>query len=339
MWPAASGTIRLMTHTNVEMPKDWDARLAKLGGHAFQSSLWAEFQNAQSRQVLMDEGQEGGSSWQWTAAIRRGRLGFNYLYAAYGPTVSDAKSLRAALKSLRDAGKTHNADFVRFEPIGAGIKEADLRKLGARLVADMQPPHRMVLDLTQTEAAIRQAMSPSNRNLINTAVKRGLTFIISDDPKDTADFLAMQHATAQRGGWKPQADSYYYQLTESLLPTGQAKLFFVEHEGQRIASAFCLDFEGTRYYIYAGTFPEQNNKLKAAIALLWWLIMDAQAKGLKAFDYGGVAPEGAPASHPWAGHTKFKKSIGGETVSSVGTWDIPLKPGKYMLYTLLKKVV
>ncbi len=321
--------------TLVTMPKDWDARLAKLGGHAFQSSLWAEFQNAQDRQVLMDEA--GG--WQWTAAIRHGRLGFNYLYAAYGPTVSDAKSLRDALKSLRDAGKEHNADFVRFEPVGKGVKEADLRKLGARSVADMQPPHRMVLDLTQTEAEIRHGMSPSNRNLINTSAKRGLTFVISDDPKDTADFLAMQHATAQRGGWKPQADKYYYQLTKSLLPTGQAKLYFVEHEGGRIASAFCVDFAGTRYYIYAGTYPEQNNKLKAAIALLWWLIMDAQAKGLKAFDYGGVAPEGAPASHPWAGHTKFKKSIGGVTVSSIGTWDIPLKPTKYRLYTLLKKVV
>jgi len=326
--------------TLVDMPKDWDKRLAKLGGHAFQSSLWAEFQNAQSRQVLMDEGQEGEGGWQWAAAIRHGRLGFNYLYAAYGPTVSDLKSLRAALKSLRAAGKTHNTDFVRFEPMGkVEIKAADLRKLGARPVADMQPPHRMVLNLKQSEVDIRHAMSPSNRNLINTAAKRGLKFVISEDPKDTADFLAMQHATAQRGGWKPQANNYYYQMTKSLLPTGQAKLYFVEHEGERIASAFCVDFEGTRYYIYAGTFPEQNNKLKAAIALLWWLIMDAQAKGLKAFDYGGVAPEGAPASHPWAGHTKFKKSIGGDTVSSVGTWDLPLKSGKYKFYTLLKKVV
>ena len=329
-----------MTRTKVDMPNDWDTRLAKLGGHAFQSSLWAEFQNAQSRQVLMDEGQEGESRWQWTAAIRHGRLGFNYLYAAYGPTVSDAKSLRAALKSLRDAGKTHNADFVRFEPLGnVEIKAADLRKLGARPVADMQPQHRMVLDLTQSEAEIRHAMSPSNRNLINTAAKRGLTFVISDDPADTVEFLAMQHATAERGGWKPQADGYYHQLTKSLLPTGQAKLYFVEHEGQKVASAFCADSEGTRYYIYAGTYPEQNNKLKAAIALLWWLITDAQAKGLKAFDYGGVAPEGAPASHAWAGHTKFKKSIGGETVSSIGTWDIPLKNSKYTLYTLLKKVI
>lgn len=327
-----------MTRTKVEMPKDWDARLAKLGGHAFQSSLWAEFQNAQNRQVLMDEGQEGESGWQWTAAIRHGRLGFNYLYAAYGPTVSDTKSLRAALKSLREAGKIRNADFVRFEPMGnVEIKEADLRKLGARPVADMQPQHRMVLDLTQSEADIRHNMSPSNRNLINTAAKRGLKFVISDDPKDTADFLAMQHATAQRGGWKPQADDYYYQLTKSLLPTDQAKLYFVEHEGKRVASAFCVDFGGTRYYVYAGTFPEQNNKYKAAIALLWWLIMDAQAKGLKAFDYGGVAPEGAPATHPWAGHTKFKKSIGGEIVNSVGTWDIPLKSGKYAVYTALKR--
>lgn len=330
-----SGTIRSMA--DAQLPKDWDKNLTKNGGHLYQSSLWAEFQNAQSRQVLVDEGE----GWQWQAAIRHGRLGFNYLYAAYGPTVSDAKSLRTAVKSLCDAGKIHNADFVRVEPMGAGASEAGLRKLGARRVADMQPSHRMVLDITQSEQDIRHGMSPSNRNLINTAAKRGLTFVIRNDPADMGEFVAMQRATAERGGWTPQPDSYYRQMAKSLMGPegGAAKLYFAEHEGQKVAGAICIDFGTTRYYAFAGTYPELNRQHKAAVALLWWMITDAQAKGLKAFDYGGVAPEDAPESHPYYHHTKFKKSIGGETVSSIGTWDIPLKSGKYKLYTLLKKVI
>ncbi len=321
--------------TLVELPKDWDKNLARKGGHLFQSSLWAEFQNGQDRQVLLGE----GDGWQWQAAIRNGRLGFKYLYAAYGPTAVDGKSLRTALKSLCDAGKIHNVDFVRFEPMRLEVGEASLRKLGAKRVADMQPAHRMILDITQSEQDIRHGMSPSNRNLINTAAKRGLKFVISSDESDMNEFVAMQRATAERAGWSPQPDSYYHTMAKSLMPTGAAKLYFAEYENQKVAGAICIDFGGTRYYVFAGTYPELNNKHKAAVALLWWMIMDAQAKWLKAFDYGGVAPEGAPASHPWAGHTKFKKSVGGDTVSSVGTWDIPLKASKYKLYSLLKKVV
>lgn len=321
--------------TLAELPKDWDKNLAKKHGHLFQSSFWAEFQNAQNRQVLIDE-DEG---WQWQAAIRHGRLGFTYLYAAYGPTADDGKSLHTAIRSLCAAGRTHNVDFVRFEPIGFDVSETSLRKLAAKRVADMQPSHRMVLDITQSEQDIRHGMSPSNRNLINTAAKRGLKFVISSNESDMDEFVAMQRATAERAGWNPQPDGYYHALAKSLMPGGSAKLYFAEYEAQKVAGAICIDFGTTRYYVFAGTYPELNNKHKAAVALLWWMIMDAQAKGLKAFDYGGVAPENAPASHPWAGHTKFKKSVGGETVSSVGTWDIPVKSGKYALYTLLKKVV
>lgn len=313
----------------------WDRTLTKAHGHLFQSSYWAEFQHQQNRQTLIDQ----GDGWQWQAAIRNGRLGFKYLYAAYGPNAESAKALRAATKSLREAGKIHNVDFVRLEPFGVEFSEEIMQKLGAKRVADMQPSHHMVLDITQSEQDIRHGMSPSNRNLINTATKRGLKFVISENQADMQEFVDMQRATAERAGWTPQPDSYYHALAKSLMPSGGAKLYFAEREGQRVAGAVCVDFGPTRYYLFAGTYPELNNKHKAAVALLWWMIMDAKGKGLKAFDYGGVAPEGAPASHPWAGHTKFKKSVGGETVSSVGTWDIPLKAGKYGLYSLLKKVV
>ena len=315
--------------------KSWDKKLISLNGHVYQSYLWGEFQHQQNRQTLVDE----GDGWQWQAAIRHGRLGFKYLYASYGPTVRDKTSLRSAVKSLRSLGLKHNVDFVRVEPFGTQLSAADMSKLGLRQVADMQPAHRMVLDITQSEEAIRHNMSPSNRNLINTAAKRGLKFAVSDKLADMAEFVAMQHATAQRAGWKPQSDGYYHALAQSLMPTGAAKLYFAEHDGQRIAGAICIDFGSTRYYVFAGTYPELNNKHKAAVALLWWMIMDAKSNGLKSFDYGGVAPEGAPTSHPWAGHTRFKKSVGGDTVSSVGTWDIPLKRGKYRLYSLLKRVV
>ncbi len=327
----------------LELPHDWDERLAQKGGHVFQSSLWAEFQHAQNRQVLVGESADGGKAWQWQAAIRHGRLGFTYLYAAYGPTAVDQKSVLSACDDLHATGVEHNVDFVRVEPYstaaGAKVSAETLRSIGARRVADMQPSHHMVLDITQSEEDMRRSISPSNRNLINTANKRGLKFVESTELADMAEFVAMQRATAERGGWHPQPDSYYECLAKSLLPSGGAKLYFAEHDRTKIAGAVCMDFGGVRYYLFAGMHPELNRQHKAAVALVWWMITDAKAQGLKTFDYGGVAPEDAPESHPYYHHTKFKKSIGGNTLSTIGTWDIPIKSGKYAVYTALKRFV
>ncbi len=306
--------------------------MARLGGHLYQSRAWGQFQAAQGRAVWT----EAAADWSWLAALRRGRGGITYLYAAYGPTVRQS-GLADALASLAAAGRAAGADFVRLEPMGQ-VEADQLIAAGARPVADVQPRYRLVLDITASEADLRHNISSSNRNLINTAEKRGLSFVISQDPAQMADYLAMQRETAARDAFRPQSDQYYDHLAQSLLPSGAAKLYFVYYEGQPVASAICADFAGTRYYVYAATYPQQNRQLKAAIALLWWMIMDAKAQGLTHFDYGGIAPDDQP-NHAWVGHTKFKRSIGGETVATIGTWDLPLKAGKYRLYQLARKVV
>jgi lipid II:glycine glycyltransferase (peptidoglycan interpeptide bridge formation enzyme) len=303
--------------------------------HLYQSNLWAKFQQAQGRLVLNG----GGEGWAWMAALRSGRGGVKYLYAAYGPTAAGSTELWHAVNSLKREGREHKADFVRLEPLGFEVDAATMKKLGARKVSDMQPRHRLVQDISPTEEELRKNISSSNRNLINTAEKRGLSFVVSTHTSDLSHFLAMQAETTVRGGFTAQPDEYYEKLVAALMPTGQAKLYFAEYAGRPIASAICVDYEDTRYYLYAATYPEANREHKAAIALLWWLITDAKDKGLSRFDYGGVAPDDASPDHPWAGHTRFKRSIGGEVVDSVGTWEIPLKRTKYALYRVARRVM
>ena len=311
---------------------DWDAGLFQLGGHLYQSRAWAQFQIAQGREVLA----AAGDNWSWLAALRRGRGGISYLYCAYGPTIK-GKSLPSAIDSLATAGRSVGADFIRFEPLG-DVEPEELTRLGARQVGDMQPRYRLSLDLTPDETQLRHAISPSNRNLINTAAARGLSFHVSSEPGRLSEHLKMQHETAQRGGFKPHHPTYYRQLVDTLVPVGIAHFYAAEREGKPVASAICVDFDNTRYYLEAATHPDENREHKGAIALLWWMILDAKAKGLTRFDYGGIAPDDQP-NHPWAGHTRFKKSVGGEMIASCGTWELPLKPTKYALYRLARKAL
>jgi lipid II:glycine glycyltransferase (peptidoglycan interpeptide bridge formation enzyme) len=67
------------------------------------------------------------------------------------------------------------------------------------------------------------------------------------------------------------------------------------------------------------------------------MIIDAKEDGKKYFDFWGIAPEGAE-NHPWAGLTAYKKSFGGEVVSSLGTYDIVINKTKYRLYNTYKKL-
>ena len=84
-----------------------------------------------------------------------------------------------------------------------------------------------------------------------------------------------------------------------------------------------------------------NNSYKnlpSTVAVLTSAIFDAKEKGIKYFDFWGIAPDDAPSDHPWAGFTKFKKSFGGEAVHYAGTYDIILKPAKYKLYQFIRKI-
>jgi len=312
--------------------RDWDRHVVHLSGHVYQSRAWAVFQAAQGRPVLS----AAGATWSWLAAVRRGRGGLTYLYAAYGPTVQ-AGGLPPAVASLVRAGRDVHADFIRFEPLGA-VQDAALHELGGRPVRDMQPRYRLVLDISAAETHLHRNISSSNRNLINTAAKRGLSFQVTSDPAMIAEYLAMQRQTTARNKFKTQPDAYYQQLAQALLPIGAARLYFAVHDSKPVASAIGMDFGGTRYYVYAASYPDLNRQLKAAVALLWWMIVDARAQGLLTFDYGGVAPDDQP-HHPWAGPTRFKKSIGGELVASVGTWEIPLKPVKYRAYHCARTIL
>jgi lipid II:glycine glycyltransferase (peptidoglycan interpeptide bridge formation enzyme) len=250
--------------------------------------------------------------------------------------------LKRALESLTEAGRQHGVDFVRIEPLGSlqgDTLQTVAKQQGVSLqkFEPVQPQHVLELDITPSDEELRKNISQSNRNLINQASARGLSFHISEDPSDVKDFNRIHTLTAQHGGFTNHPDDYYSTLVQTLIEHGVGRLYFVEHAGQRIAAALCYDWNGVRYYAYAGADPEKNRELKAAIYLVWSLIVDAKRLGLARFNYGGVAPEEEP-DHPWAGHSRFKRSIGGETLTTAGTWDMPLKTAKYRLYRLMKKV-
>lgn len=289
-----------------------------------QSSHWAAFQQALDHAVFFAR----GNGWQCLAILEKTRTG-RRLYCPYGPTASSGASLVLALKALHQLAREQRALFVRIEPM-LPQGRVGLASLGLKpALKDIQPPQTWVQDLAKPIDTLFAEMTPTNRNLYNTAAKKGLSFRASSNPADITAFLQMIHDVASHTGIKPHTDTYYHTMAKVLLPRKAAKIYIAEHQGSPIGAAIVFDSPTTRYYAHAGNLLSAR-KLHAGSPLLTTIMLDAKKHGQTALDFVGVAPLGSN-NHPWEGFSRFKRSFGGEYLAFRGTWELPTHP-LYQLY-------
>jgi len=319
-------------HTGIP-DSTWDTDLFAAGGHFLQSSHWAAFNHALNKRVFYAR----GTGWFCLTILEKSRAG-NRLYCPYGPLAKDKKSFTAALAALKQLAKEQSALFVRLEPI-APVKQLAEYKL-KKALKDIQPPQTWLQDLAKPKDELLADLTSTNRNLFNTAAKKGLTFRASSDPKEMAIFIQMIRDVEQHTKIKAHSDNYYNIMAQTLLPRKAAALYIGEHNGSPVAAAFVFDSPTTRYYAHAGNLLSAR-KLHPGSPLVTTMILDAKKNGQYRFDFVGVAPQDQP-DHRWAGFTKFKKSFGGTYHQYLGTWELPTHPlyrlyrGVYQAYKLLK---
>ncbi len=316
-------------NTMETLPNDWDELQKSLGASILQSSVWAEFQESLGRSTYF----EWSNHWSWVG-YEHNLKGIKYLFIPYGPTAS-LNSLQA-VQSVVQTAKSEGFDFVRIEPMGKVTPE-DLSAISAEKVAEVEPEHTQVINLTLDIHQLRQGLHSGHRNLINGTERRGLKIEISQNDSDFEEFLSMLHDTARRAKVKFHSDDYFWAIKKLLEPKGNSKLYVVRSAEGLVAGALFYDYNGVRYYAHAGAFQEINRKLNGSVSLLWQSIIDAKNLGMHSFDLWGVAP-GEDPKHKWAGISKFKKGFGGIAVQHLGTYDIPLNQTKYKLYKTYRKL-
>lgn len=122
-----------------------------------------------------------------------------------------------------------------------------------------------------------------------------------------------------------------------MIESGVAFLAIAKHENDILATNIMIDFGDTRTYLHGASSNVKRN-LMAPYLLHWELMKDAQSKGIKFYDWWGIAPIDAPADHPWAGISRFKRGFGGEEVEYPGTFDLVLHPIKYRFYQFIRSL-
>lgn len=297
-----------------------------------QSKSWQILQDSLGEKNIFKQ----EKSYQYLAIVKSTPVG-NYLYCPYGPVADDAKSFKAALDSLKEDAKKINAIFIRIEPFETSLKKY-LPKTAKKTI-DLNPKETWILDLTGEDDDLKSKLPSRLLRYHKAAAKKGITIEKTHQPDDIKHLLTLQTALAAKKGINTFSEEYLKTELEQPFST----LYLLKYQNPEtnqaeiIAAGLVFDDETTRYNLQ-GAQSDTGRGLHATGILTIELILDAKEKGLKKFDFWGIAPENAPKSHPWAGFTNFKKTFAGAELDHAGTYDIVLSPTKYHLYQLVRKM-
>lgn len=290
-----------------------------------QSEEWHTLQDALHEKSIFKRDKD----FQYLAIIKSTPVG-NYLYCPNGPVAKDDDSFKNAIKDLKEEATKNSALFIRVEPYDEEQKK--LLPTEAKKSKDLNPKETWLLDLTGKDEDLDAKLPSRLKRYYKASAKNGITITESHNPEDIDHLLKLQQALAKEKGISTFSKEYL--KTELAQPF--ATLYLVHHEKEVIAAGLVFDDKTTRYNLQ-GAQSDQGRKLHATGILTIQLIKDAKKQGLKTFDFWGIAPEGAPENHPWAGFTNFKKTFAGYQKNHAGTYDIVINPAKYRLYQLTRK--
>ena len=268
--------------------------------------------------------------YQYLAILKTTPTG-NYLYCPYGPVAKDNTGFKNAIKSLNELALEQKSVFVRVEP----FKEEFVKTLPKNVVksTDLNPKETWLLDLTGKEEDLKKKLPSRLIRYYKQAEKNGITIETSHNPKDIHYLLNLQKKLANKKGINTFSEKYL----QTELGQPFSTLYLLKKDNKVEAAGLVFDEGETRYNIQ-GAQSEEGRRCHATGILTIKIILDAKEKKLKTFDFWGIAPDDAPADHPWAGFTKFKKTFNGYQFNHAGTYDIVLNQPKYRLYQIIRKI-
>ena len=265
-----------------------------------------------------------------------------YLTIAGGPIPFSSPHLQPLMEHIREIAKQERCDFVRLRPQEL---DSDLSRQTARRTGFKESPLYLTADLTlqldiqQPEEELLRQMRKSTRYEIKRAEREGITVRMSESPEDIRGFYENEVELAKKQHFVPFSYKFLYEQFKAFAKDGQAVLFHASKDSELLASAFIIFYNNEAVYHYGVSTPA-NTKWPGAHACQWAAIKEAKRRGLKRYNFWGVAPKDRPG-HRFAHLSVFKRGFGGEEVQYLPAHDLPIsrKYPAIRVFELLRKVV
>lgn len=322
----------------------WEAFIGNVRPPTFlQSWAWGETQQALGEEVIRLEVLEGdaivGVAQAVTVTARRGK----FLHVPHGPVLDvrlagsgKQEAFEVLLLRLQEEAKRRALAFLRVSPMQEETEEhrASFRRHGFHdAPLHIHADRLWILDLQKSEEILFADMRKTTRNLIRRGEREGVIVRLASSRDELPTFLRLYEETARRERFVPFSARALEEEFDAFASEKNAVLAVAEYRGQPLAAAMILFTPWSAFYHHGAT-SRSHPHVPAAVALQWALIQEAKRRGCLAYNFWGVAPPDAPASHPWSGLSLFKRGFGGREVPLVQAQDLPLSPRYWLTYAV-----
>ena len=255
-------------------------------------------------------------------------LRYKIAYVQSGPLMlgldGQLRCNQQALKLLCDTVFEAGVAVIRIAPLiwdDETVKSVAemLCNSGFKAVPYIEKYHTFLLSLEGSEDQIRRQFSRSGRRDVKIAEKAG---VVLKESRDIDSFLLLKQLYSEaikRKGFKGLDPEEYMRSQKEL------------HEDEKITTlAAYLDNEliGAHATSYLGKMAvnlyvavnEKGLKCKASYLIWFRSFLSAKLAGMKQYDFGGIDPVRNRKVY------EFKKRLGGDEISTIGTFDFCRNP-------------
>ncbi len=316
-----------LTWKRIDDPAVWELFVLRYSPNAlFQSWMWGEVQVRLgvllTRHGLYEDGELIGVMQLAKVNAKRG----SFLHVRHGPIFAknSLKVWKSAQHYLTDLAKKEGCFFVRISPLllpSPQVQEIlDSLHMRPAAIHRMDGEYCWVLDLDPTEDQLLSSMRKTTRYEIRKAEKDGVKITKTTDPKNLREFFNLYTATSKRQGFVPHTG--IQEEFEVFAKKNQAVLYIGKVNKETVAAALILYYGNQAIYHHGASI---YSKAPVSSALQWEAIRDAKKRGMKVYNFWGIAPENS-ANHPWRGITLFKKGFGGRNIEYIHAQDLVVSP-------------
>jgi lipid II:glycine glycyltransferase (peptidoglycan interpeptide bridge formation enzyme) len=296
---------------------------------------------------------------------------FTLAYLAEGPVIDWTGEIDTWLDPLAAYLKANGAFAIRLGPpvrtntwsaaqVKEGIADPGIKRLtempsqqadpiGARVTSQLRdagwlpqspedgfgaghPQFTFELPLAgRTEDDLLRGMNQLWRRNIKKAAKEGVEVAVGEDLKAFHDLYVH---TAERDHFTPRPLRYFETMFAAMSAEDpeRIRLYLARHQGDLVAATILVRVGAHAWYSYGASSTEKR-EVRGSNACQWAMIRDSLAAGCDVYDLRGITPT-LDADDPHVGLIQFKVGTGGQAVSYVGEWDLPLRPMVYQAFDL-----
>lgn len=331
-----------ITVKNIEDKKIWENFLAKHPESNFlQSWGWGEFHQALGKKIYRSGFYQNDKLSAVMLSIVESAKRGRYLTVPGGPILNwkSEHLINEFIEEIKRIAKEELCAFIRVRPQleSNNFSQELFKKLGF-ISAPMHLHAELTsqLNITPSEEELLSKMRKATRYEIKKANSLGIIIETKSDLKTIKKFNDLQLQTAKRQKFVPFPFKFLSEQFKVFLENNQAILYSAKLGNKLLAQAFII-FYGQEAAYHYGASTEEGRKFPGAYLIQWEAIKEAKKRGLKRYNFWGVAGEDQK-DHRFYGLSIFKRGFGGADFEYLHAQDLVINRPRYFINTIIEKL-